>query len=257
MTVPVYVVSLLRDDERRNRIKNIFSDLNIDFVFFDAVDAKDPRNKSIIESMRVAGESADMTDGEIACTLSHQFIYKDIVDKSYEWAVILEDDVIVDSRFAKFLSSFNENEYDKLNNNNLYLLGGQKGLHDYPVLGLSHFSKINVSTCTFKRVTFNRGKIRRTCSYLMNKDMARNLLKLTQSYGTYRADSWFLMDEKNIINDFYLDEIIEHPILNGTNSHLESERALVAEKKRPRSYIQKKMKVTRSWIKVFFFSFFK
>ncbi|HDV7010382.1 TPA: glycosyltransferase family 25 protein, partial [Escherichia coli] len=67
-------------------------------------------------------------------------------------------------------------------------LGGQKGLHDYPVLGQSLFSKVKVSTCTFRRVNFNKNKIRRTCSYLMNKDMAQKLLKLTKDYGTYRAD---------------------------------------------------------------------
>ncbi|MBA1702624.1 glycosyltransferase family 25 protein, partial [Escherichia coli] len=85
----------------------------------------------------------------IACTLSHQLIYKDMIDKNIEWAVILEDDVIVNEKFKKFLQYFNLPEKDKLKHNNLYLLGGQKGLHDYPVLGQSLFSKVKVSTCTF------------------------------------------------------------------------------------------------------------
>lgn len=64
----------------------------------------------------------------------------------------------------------------------------------------------------------------------MNKDMAQKLLKLTKDYGTYRADSWKLMHQHNIIKEFYLDEIILHPILNEFNSHLESERLLTSEK---------------------------
>ena len=58
-----------------------------------------------------------------------------MIDKNIEWAVILEDDVIVNEKFKKFLQYFNLPEKDKLKHNNLYLLGGQKGLHDYPVFG--------------------------------------------------------------------------------------------------------------------------
>ncbi len=41
------------------------------------------------------------------------------------------------------------------------------------------------------------------------------------------------MHQHNIIKEFYLDEIILHPILNEFNSHLESERLLTSEKKQP------------------------
>ncbi|MFL4225848.1 glycosyltransferase family 25 protein, partial [Escherichia coli] len=189
------------DIERRNKINDVFQRLNINFDFFDAIDAKDPQNKEIIDKMRLSGVGAEMTDGEIACTLSHQLIYQDMIDKNIEWAVILEDDVIVNEKFKKFLQYFNLSEKDKLKHNNLYLLGGQKGLHDYPVLGQSLFSKVKISTCTFRRVNFNKNKIRRTCSYLMNKDMAQKLLKLTKDYGTYRADSWKLMHQHHIIKE--------------------------------------------------------
>ena len=94
MNLPIYIVSLKRDIERRNKINDVFHRLNINFDFFDAIDAKDPQNKEIIDKMRLSGVGAEMTDGEIACTLSHQLIYKDMIDKNIEWAVILEDDVI-------------------------------------------------------------------------------------------------------------------------------------------------------------------
>lgn len=257
MNIPVYVVSLIRDHERRNKIEKDFVDLNIDFQFFDAIDAKKSSNHKLIESMRSSGVGSEMTDGEIACTLSHQFIYQDMIDKSYDWVVILEDDVIVDFRFKNFLSSLNFDQIEKLKNDNLYLLGGQKGLHEYPVLGLSHVSVEKIGFCKFRRVNFNKSKIRRTCCYLMNKNMAKQLLNLTHSYGTYRADSWELMHQKNIIKDFYLDEIISHPIVNESNSHLEKERMIISEKKRPRTKFQRKIKLARSWIKVVFFSFLK
>lgn len=258
MKIPVYIVSLQRDQERRIKINSDFSRLGIEFRFFDAVDAKDPQHSALLDNMKINGDGAEMTNGEIACTLSHQFIFKEMLANACEWALILEDDVIIDERLTRFLLSLNEREREKLNKDNLYLLGGQKGLHDYPVLGLSMISRQKIGSCTFRRVNYNQKKVRRTCCYLMNDVMAGKLLELTQTYGTYRADSWKLMHQRNIINDFYLDEIISHPIVSDTNSHLESERLQASGIiKKPRSNFQKKLKLARSWLKVSFFSLCK
>ncbi len=63
-----------------------------------------------------------------------------MIDKNIEWAVILEDDVIVNEKFKNY--QCNLSEKDKLKHNNLYLLGGQKGLHDYPVWGKAFLVKL-------------------------------------------------------------------------------------------------------------------
>lgn len=257
MQVCVYVISLVRDTERRKAIVDSFSQLGIDFQFVDAVDAKDPINRKIIDDAKLSGVGYDMTDGEIACTLSHQFIYEDMMTKSEDWVVILEDDVIVDKRFKTFLTSFDVSEQNKLPEDNLYLLGGQKGLHDYPVLGVSRISTIKIGKYHFGRVNYNRDKLRRTCCYLMNKKMAKDFLDVTRDYGTYRADSWPLMYQRRVIKDFYLNEIIFHPIVNEFNSHLERERSLISRQKKPRGKIQGTLKLLRSWIRVIFFSFLK
>lgn len=62
MNLPIYIVSLKRDIERRNKINDVFHRLNINFDFFDAIDAKDPQNKEIIDKMRLSGVGAEMTD---------------------------------------------------------------------------------------------------------------------------------------------------------------------------------------------------
>lgn len=257
MQVLIYIVSLLRDTERRDKIQSDFSRLGIDFQFFDAVDAKDPKNKALIEQARLSGVGHDMTDGEIACTLSHQFIYQKMISSNNDWIIILEDDVEIDERFKTFCLSFNEDEQKKLPKDNLYLLGGQKGLHSYPVLGVSRFSVIKAGNLKFGRINYNREKLRRTCCYLMNKTMAKQFISLTENYGTYRADSWELMSQEKIIKEFYLNEIIFHPIVTPLNSHLELERSLISGQKKSRGNIQGKMKFIRSWLRVSFFSFFK
>lgn len=254
MGLPVYVISLSRDTNRRPKITAELERIGVDFTFFDAVDAKDEKNIECINMMKGSGDGSVMTNGEIACTLSHQRIYEEIVSQNNEWAIILEDDVIIDERFKDLLVSLNNGEYNKLSNDNLYLLGGQKGLHEYPVLGLSLISNLKIGKINFRRVNFNISKVRRACCYLISKSMCSNLLELTKTYGTYRADSWNIMYSRGIIKDFYLSEIISHPIVNDFNSHLESERSLISVKKVKRTKLQKTMKLLRSWIKVGFFS---
>ena len=105
MNLPIYIVSLKRDIERRNKINDVFHRLNINFDFFDAIDAKDPQNKEIIDKMRLSGVGAEMTDGEIACTLSHQLIYKDMIDKNIEWAYAIENDSAIEFRNGEFSKS--------------------------------------------------------------------------------------------------------------------------------------------------------
>lgn len=257
MGIPVYIVSLRRDISRRSKIAADLTRIGVDFIFFDAVDAKDECNSQILNAMKNSGDGSSMTNGELACTLSHQRIYQKMVAQGIEWAVILEDDVVVDDRFKDLWLSLNQGEYKNLYCDNIYLLGGQKGLHEYPVLATSIISKLKIGKINFRRVNYNINKIRRTCCYLLSNSMSRDLLALTENYGTYRADSWKLMYNRGIIKDFYLSEIISHPIVNDFNSHLESERSLISVKKIKRTKFQKIMKLTRSWVKVCFFSLFR
>jgi GR25 family glycosyltransferase involved in LPS biosynthesis len=258
MKIPVYVISLLRDKERRNKISQDLQSINIDFRFFDAVDAKDIKNTEWISQTRlIGGDGHVMTNGEIACMLSHQLVYKDILSGEHEWALILEDDVTVDERTSELLDDLSLGKYSKLDVDNIYLLGGQKGLHEYPVLSVSLFNYVPVGRVKFRRVTYNQHKIRRTCCYLISKDMCEKLLDLANSYGPYRADSWKLMKKHGVIHEFYLSEIITHPIVNQFNSNLESERLCNLENKSPRTPAGLILKKSRSWLRCMFFSFYR
>lgn len=260
VSIPIYIVSLERDEERRKKISSSLSDLGIDFNFFNAVDAKNSDNNEILLKKKTTGDGGSMTNGEIACTLSHQGVYRDIINKNYKWCIILEDDVTVDRRLKLFLEGLESEEDNKLDEDNLYILGGQKGLHDYPVLGLSLFNYISIGTIKLRHVTYNQKKIRRTCCYLISNKMCHELLSLDSSYGTYRADSWKLMKKEGIIKDFYLSEFITHPIATIDNSHLERDRLFASKDKyfklHKRTKSQLIMKKVRSWLKVSFFSFY-
>ncbi|AFJ48926.1 glycosyltransferase family 25 protein [Shimwellia blattae] len=257
MSIPVYVVSLKRDVARRDKICADFAAIGVEFEFFDAVDAKSPERYQVIQQARSTGRGSVMSDGEIACALSHQYLYQKLLDEGHDWVVVLEDDVIVDRRFKQFIDQISAASLAHLDKQDLVLLGGQKGLHDYPVLGLSLLSYQRLGGFTFRRVNYNEKKIRRTCCYMMNAVMAASIVDFTASYGIYHADSWKLLSQHGLINNYFLNEMIIHPKVNATNSHLEQERIESAGDKEERSAVNRNLKIARSWMRVFCSSFFK
>ena len=56
----------------------------------------------------------DMGDGEFACALSHHFIYREILSRDLPFAVVLEDDAIIDTPFFSFLDQIDTAQYDLL-----------------------------------------------------------------------------------------------------------------------------------------------
>ncbi|XP_037784027.1 glycosyltransferase 25 family member-like [Penaeus monodon] len=101
----IYLISLARRHERRERMLQCFDELGLDVKIFDAVDGQ-LLNDSYLKQLGVkqlAGykdpwAQRDMTFGEIGCFLSHYFIWEDIVNNGYKKVLLFEDDI----RFEPF-----------------------------------------------------------------------------------------------------------------------------------------------------------
>ncbi|BDH45422.1 beta-1,4-galactosyltransferase [Salmonella enterica subsp. enterica serovar Choleraesuis] len=249
--LPVYVVSLTRDIYRREKIASAMNDLDIGFTFSDAIDARDPQNTLRIESCRNTGGHTDiMTNGEIACSLSHQEVYDKIIAEGHEWAIVLEDDVSVDRQFRHFIDNFVPDIADKLSPKNMYLLGGMKGLHSHPTIAVSMFNYLSVGTIKLRRVTRNQKKVRRACCYLIHKTMCKEIQNWTRLKGLHRADSWKEMHYAGVISHFYYSEFISHPIVTRENSNLESERDSQSTQCGERTSFNRTLKYARSLIRL-------
>jgi glycosyl transferase family 25 len=104
---PVFVISLRDAVERRLTLQAQCVKLGIDPVIIDAVDGRgglpfewEPFvNRAAVQD--VIGRRA--SDGELACALSHQLIYRRITDEGLPGAVILEDDAILTPMFGDFI----------------------------------------------------------------------------------------------------------------------------------------------------------
>jgi glycosyl transferase, family 25 len=101
----IYVITIERAKDRHIRIEKELEGLNYEMFF-----GKDKQFFSIeeLKSANIYDEELaqrhhryhkSMHAGQIGCAWSHVEVYKDIIAKGYERALILEDDVVIDQRF--------------------------------------------------------------------------------------------------------------------------------------------------------------
>ena len=221
----VYIISLVKDVEKRKVITKSLLDLQIDFEFVDAIYGKELSHDEIkyyrkMSAGKILRRKYDATLGEIGCTLSHLKAYHNVLLSKDEWACILEDDAILDSRFKKFLY---ELKSDNLNKEHLYLLGGQEGL----CLKNAVFSKKNTLELggeEFKKSLKSERNIFRTCCYLVSDVMAKKIIDLSHN-KLFLADDWGFIRESGCFKYLYLSDFVSHPI-DLIDSNIEVERQI-------------------------------
>jgi len=100
--IPVFVISLVRDADRRATISAHLNKFGVEFEFVDAVEGKAlPAGE--IEGMLAPG--ASMTPGQVGCYLSHLETYRRIVERKIPVSLILEDDARLSVSALKLLRS--------------------------------------------------------------------------------------------------------------------------------------------------------
>ncbi len=118
MTIPVYVLTLADAAERRQPLVDALDGLAIPFTLWHGVDGRHglPAEHEHLIDRAAARKSQrrEMGDGEFACALSHHFIYRDIVEKGIDRALVLEDDVEVGPALRTILDQAQRHDYDLL-----------------------------------------------------------------------------------------------------------------------------------------------
>ena len=95
--ISIFVISLPQASERRSFMKRQLENLHLQFEFFDAFIGKDYADNPTYynEKKALKAEGRKLTAGEIGCALSHNAVYRLIVERSLPYALILEDDAII------------------------------------------------------------------------------------------------------------------------------------------------------------------
>jgi glycosyl transferase family 25 len=223
----IYIISLKQDTEKREVISEILEDFGLKFTFIDAIygnqlseDAISLTREKSVGTIISRGYSA--TPGEIGCTLSHLVAYQDILDKNIDWACILEDDVILDTRFKVFINTF---QATGLNQASIYLLGGQNALSESRIVE----SIKNIKTVggqKFSKTIKSEDFIYRTCCYLASSYLAEKLIALSK-VNFIIADDWSYLIKNDIVKKIYLSKFVDHPS-DLFKSHLQKEREVAA-----------------------------
>lgn len=239
---PIFIVSLKKDTDRRRQISKALSSQALPFTIVDAIEGAKLTQGDIpwFES-DISGKFDVKASGmnEIACSLSHQSIYQHIVKNDIEWALILEDDVIIDKKLSPLIKALEQGKSDLLKKDYVYLLGGQEGLSSRKRISLSFFNKITIANVTFRLLTYSPDKIFRACCYLIHRNTCKRIVTEFERQF-FVADSWGLLYKKQAIKGYYLAEIIKHPIVSVENSNLEADRRkyVIKEKRRTRGDLE-------------------
>lgn len=98
-----YVISLMASVKRRHHIILQFSNQNIDFNFFDAIEPH--QNAKIATDLGVDITQCQLTPGEISCLLSHISLWQQMVDQQLSHMAIYEDDILLGESADQLLKS--------------------------------------------------------------------------------------------------------------------------------------------------------
>ncbi len=106
---PIFVLTMHGDEARRAPLVAWLEAQGFEYELFFGVDGRDglaPEWEPGIDRDAAARRlGRRMGDGEFACALSHQEIYRDVLDRGLPGAVVLEDDAVPGAGFARFMAN--------------------------------------------------------------------------------------------------------------------------------------------------------
>ena len=107
-----FVINLDASVDRLKAISHQLNCLNVSFSRVAAVDGKRLSQNEIKKLSYAIDDrdirvryTRDLTPGEIGCFLSHRKCWQMLLESSHEWALILEDDIVVSPLAASYMRS--------------------------------------------------------------------------------------------------------------------------------------------------------
>lgn len=198
----VFVISLKESTDRHELLRDTLKGL--EYEIFWGVNGKELEIQDLIKkgSLSTNGsESNTLTSGEIGCALSHLAVYKKIIDLNLKNALILEDDLVLNSDDPENFQSLSKGLHElpddweflylgyALNNNRMSYSAYLRAWLFYPILSL-HDSK------RFNPFNYRRRFPRKYSQYLQRAGYHYRL----HSYGVSRAGAQKILDYQTPIN---------------------------------------------------------
>jgi GR25 family glycosyltransferase involved in LPS biosynthesis len=133
MNIIIYYINLKHRIDRKDRLLNELNNINIPIERIDAIDKKNLNKDDLIKNKYIS-DNTTLRLGQIACILSHKKAWEYFLNSNYDYAIFLEDDVVINKKyfelyFDKILNELNNIDFDwlYLGRNNLQFKNFYKG----------------------------------------------------------------------------------------------------------------------------------
>jgi len=218
-SLPIYIVSLPSDDQRRAALEKQFKQHSQTFHYIDAVDGRKIEANLYFHRILSFYDFAErlMTPSEVGCALSHVKALNAFIESKEPYALILEDDIIGTDEQLQQLSKL----APILPPSSVLIAGGQDGIKSSRLLGKCYQDGM------YKVANISHNYITRSCCYIITREAAKKILNHHKDMLTI-ADWWGIILHNKQIDLFY-KEVLKHPLDLG-NSNLEKDRAVVSSK---------------------------
>jgi len=140
---PIFVINLEKNTVRRNNIENQLAQAGLEFEICPATDGSMLTQRDLAsydENYVLRNISRELSSSEIGCYLSHQKLWQKIVDENIPWAVILEDDVLIQADLKEILSKIGKIPFKW----DLIRLAGLLPTSNFTLYGLTGSYKLTV-----------------------------------------------------------------------------------------------------------------
>lgn len=189
--LPVYLINLERDREKRLNVTEQLTNNSIGFKLVKAIDGSKLDEKFINEVYnkeqfyRVNDRNANR--GEIGCLLSHLEIYREIISNDIDNCLIFEDDIVIHSGFSSMLKDILSLDI----NYDFILLNYTNNHHLDTKSRCSLWGKVKVNNTVLSRpieTCFG------TSAYIVSNSGARKVLKEIENKGICKPIDHFTGD---------------------------------------------------------------
>lgn len=111
-TVSVYLINLDCSPERLAKMDQQLVNQSIGYERISAVKGADLSPSDIdqvySQALNKKNFRADLCLGEIGCYMSHRKIWRKMLDENVEFAVVLEDDLVIENNFGQLFEQFEQ-----------------------------------------------------------------------------------------------------------------------------------------------------
>lgn len=120
LDLPIWILNLERDVEKRQFMKNRLNNLGLNFEFIKAIDGNTLSEVDLSvysKTFAVRDFGRELTPGELGCAISHIRMWQKLVDSEHGEALILEDDVLIGWALIQVLNNRDKlpTDYQHLN----------------------------------------------------------------------------------------------------------------------------------------------